>query len=202
MIKNIIFDLGGVLLGWSPENIAGKFCYDEDDKKLLLDAVFGDWVDYDAGRIDQDEKVSRSLASLPERLHDLARDLLDSWVYYLPRLEETIALSERLRERGYKIFLLSNAPAYFSEKSGYYKFLSDFDGVIFSGDVKMEKPDRCIYDLAINRYGIKSTQSIFIDDREDNVAGANRAGLHAYVFDGDVKKLEAFIDETIKKNEE
>lgn len=193
-MKNIVFDLGGVLLNFSPEYIVSLFCEREEDKRLLLSAIFEDeWDRYDAGLISHEEKKARAIKQLPPALHESAEDIMEKWVFHLTEINGMRELLLDLKREGYSLFLLSNAPSYFSENSGFYSIMRCFDGRIFSGDIKTAKPGAEIFECAVKRFQIKPEESLFVDDRADNVATAKSLGFDGYVFDKDDFALAKYI---------
>ncbi len=193
-MKNVVFDLGNVMLTFSPVYMVSLFCDNEEDKRLLLAAIFEDeWDKYDAGAVSHEEKKASAKRLLPERLHELSDDILDKWVFQLTEIPGMAELVGRLKREGYGVFLLSNAPSFFSQNVGFYSAVKLFDGKIFSGDIKLAKPSPEIFNYALKRFGIKAEESVFIDDKPENVETAKSLGFTGYLFDGDDLALYDFI---------
>lgn len=202
MIKNIIFDFGGVLLDWNPRYLyKSYFNNDEEMEHFLADICNGEWnIRQDAGRPFA-EAVKELQAKFPEyaeaiQLYD------DDWEKMLKcELPESIDLLKELKFMGYGIYGLTNWSA---EKIGYafanYSFFSLFDGIVVSGVEKVVKPDRKIYEILLERYSLKPGECVFIDDNQDNVDMAKVLGINAIRFDniGNVKEhLETLLNKQL-----
>ncbi len=202
MIKNIIFDFGGVLLDWNPRYLyKSYFNNDEEMEHFLADICNGEWnIRQDAGRPFA-EAVKELQAKFPEyaeaiQMYD------DDWEKMLKcELPESIDLLKELKFMGYGIYGLTNWSA---EKIGYafanYSFFSLFDGIVVSGVEKVVKPDRKIYEILLERYSLKPGECVFIDDNQDNVDMAKMLGINAIRFDniGNVKEhLETLLNKQL-----
>ena len=202
MIKNIIFDFGGVLLDWNPRYLyKSYFNNDEEMEHFLADICNGEWnIRQDAGRPFA-EAVKELQAKFPEyaeaiQMYD------DDWEKMLKsELPESIDLLKELKFMGYGIYGLTNWSA---EKIGYafanYSFFSLFDGIVVSGVEKVVKPDRKIYEILLERYSLKPGECVFIDDNQDNVDMAKVLGINAIRFDniGNVKEhLETLLNKQL-----
>lgn len=202
MIKNIIFDFGGVLLDWNPRYLyKSYFNNDEEMEHFLADICNGEWnIKQDAGRPFA-EAVKELQAKFPEyaeaiQMYD------DDWEKMLKcELPESIDLLKELKFMGYGIYGLTNWSA---EKIGYafanYSFFSLFDGIVVSGVEKVVKPDRKIYEILLERYSLKPGECVFIDDNQDNVDMAKVLGINAIRFDniGNVKEhLETLLNKQL-----
>lgn len=202
MIKNIIFDFGGVLLDWNPRYLyKSYFNNDEEMEHFLADICNGEWnIRQDAGRPFA-EAVKELQAKFPEyaeaiQMYD------DDWEKMLKcELPESIDLLKELKFMGYGIYGLTNWSA---EKIGYafanYSFFSLFDGIVVSGVEKVVKPDRKIYEILLERYSLKPGECVFIDDNQDNVDIAKVLGINAIRFDniGNVKEhLETLLNKQL-----
>lgn len=202
MIKNIIFDFGGVLLDWNPRYLyKSYFNNDQEMEHFLADICNGEWnIKQDAGRPFA-EAVKELQAKFPEyaeaiQMYD------DDWEKMLKcELPESIDLLKELKSMGYGIYGLTNWSA---EKIGYafanYSFFSLFDGIVVSGVEKVVKPDRKIYEILLERYSLKPGECVFIDDNQDNVDMAKVLGINAVRFDniGNVKEhLETLLNKQL-----
>lgn len=202
MIKNIIFDFGGVLLDWNPRYLyKSYFNNDQEMEHFLADICNGEWnIKQDAGRPFA-EAVKELQAKFPEyaeaiQMYD------DDWEKMLKcELPESIDLLKELKSMGYGIYGLTNWSA---EKIGYafanYSFFSLFDGIVVSGVEKVVKPDRKIYEILLERYSLKTGECVFIDDNPDNVDMAKVLGINAIRFDniGNVKEhLETLLNKQL-----
>ena len=194
-ITNCVFDMGGVLMDWDPVKISHALCPDHNDAALLAHAVFDsrEWGWVDAGAIAPETVAWTAKLKLPERLHELADVFALRWFEAFDPLPETGELVRELKERGYGVYLLSNAGPTFEDYRARIPAIECFDGVLVSCYEHVVKPDAAIYELFCERYGVSPESCLFIDDMERNVEGARRVGMRGYRFDGDVAALRAFI---------
>lgn len=200
MIKNIIFDFGGVLLDWNPRYLyKSYFNNDEEMEHFLADICNGEWnIRQDAGRPFA-EAVKELQAKFPEyaeaiQMYD------DDWEKMLKcELPESIDLLKELKFMGYGIYGLTNWSA---EKIGYafanYSFFSLFDGIVVSGVEKVVKPDRKIYEILLERYSLKPGECVFIDDNQDNVDMAKVLGINAIRFDN-IRNVKEHLETLLNK---
>lgn len=192
MIKNIIFDMGQVLIQWSPKLLTDRLDCSEADKQLLISEVFGgvEWTALDRGRLSPDEGCRAICRRLPERLHEAAERLIRYWWQdELIPVDGMRELIYELHSKGYSIYLLSNAAStlniYFDRLPGAQYFL----GKIVSADVKLLKPQHEIYELMYKRFSLKPEECLFIDDSPANIDGAECTGMSGIVFRGDLQRL-------------
>jgi putative hydrolase of the HAD superfamily len=202
MIKNIVFDFGQVLVHFEPEYMVGRYVSDPADAKLLENVVFDRlyWDRLDAGTITDEETVKLVKERLPERLWDVAEKIYYNWIYNIPEIDGMRELIVYLKEN-YKIsvFLTSNISKYFVAHRDEIPMLKLLDNCIFSSTCGYVKPDVKIFEHLINECGIKPDETLFVDDRRENVEGASMIGILGYIFDGNAEKLKIYID-TLMKN--
>lgn len=196
MIKNIIFDMGQVLLKFEPILFIERLSiFNNEDQEILLKEIYHsqEWVMMDKGTLTINEAIDIFKQKVPEHLKQYVYDLVDNW--YEPRIpvEGMLELVEELSKK-YNLFLLSNAsenqPKYWN-KTEFAKYFKD---TLISCDVHVIKPNKEIYELAIKKFNIKPNESIFIDDNKDNVQGAINSGINAIQFI-DANKLKEELKE-------
>ena len=194
-IKNVVFDMGGVLMDWDPVKISRALCPDPDDAALLAHAVFDsrEWGWVDAGVIAPETVAWTAKLKLPERLHDLADVFALRWYEAFDPLPEMGELVRELKAAGYGVYLLSNAGVTFAEYRDRIPAIDSMDGILVSCYEHVVKPDAAIYQLFCKRFGLRAESCLFVDDMRRNVVGAERVGMQGYVYDGDVDTLRAFI---------
>ncbi len=182
-------------MSWSPDHILSDMGYSGEDKELLLDAVFtfDRWCENDTGNITAQKYAESCFKYLPERLHKDAERIMDEWYEHMPAVPGMADLIVKLRSEGYGIYFLSNISVEFSENAKIVPPRELFDGMVFSGVEKVLKPHPEIYRLLLSRYGLKAEDCIFIDDRLDNIEGAESCGIKGYLFDGDAGKLAEYL---------
>ena len=191
MIRNILFDMGNVLIYFDRNLFMDRLGVAPEDKKLLMREVFLslEWVRMDRGSMVEADAVASCCARLPERLHDAAEKLIAMWDRPILPIPGMFDLIEELKAKGYGIYLLSNASV---RQHDYWSRIPAnrfFDGTLISADERILKPQPEIYHLCLERFGLKAEESFFIDDMAHNVEGALFCGLSGAVFHGDVTRL-------------
>ena len=192
---NVVFDFGNVIAAFDADALAGRFCSGKEEAEQLKTAVFSDWSLLDAGKITYGAYINHTLQKLPEQMHEAARRLFRDWYKYLPYtkgIEQTI---DWLIKEGYSLYLLSNAPAYFSQHLNYYTALRGFSGFVVSGDIQKTKPEEEIYQYLFQKYSLSPDTCVFFDDLPANVAAARRLGMRAVQFLGDVSQIKTALME-------
>lgn len=196
-IKNVVFDFGQVLVYFQPSYMVGAYVSDEEDKALIEEVVFDRlyWDRLDSGDISDKEVVSAIKTRLPERLWDVSEKIYYSWIYNIPEIEGMSELIDRIKNRyNVKVYLLSNISNYFASHSEEIPILKKLDGCVFSAPIGIVKPSREIFEHLCKAYKLSPEETLFIDDRLDNIEGALRCGLKGYIFDGDVNRLRDYLD--------
>lgn len=178
-IKNIVFDLGNVLISYLPEEFHIKQGDSPDKIELYLREVYGgpEWQKIDHGLMTVDEAVSsiasRTLMPAQEiaRIFDLREELLSE-------ITENTALLKTLKNAQYGLYFISNFPDdLYQILSAKYEFFQLFDGGVVSSAVKLVKPDPEIYRTLLRNHNINPAESLFIDDLEHNIKGAAEVGF-------------------------
>jgi putative hydrolase of the HAD superfamily len=184
MIKNIVFDLGRVLVEFDPLTYIKGFGFNDAVSERLFAAVFGkDWYLHDRG----DYKTITDLrGALEQKYPDLALEirtvLTGDWVKIHYLKTETADYMAELKRRGYGIYILSNLSVESYEFIRQYEFFHTVDGGVFSYQERSCKPEEKIYRVLLDRYGLIPDETVFLDDNADNIAEANRLGIHGILF--------------------
>lgn len=191
MIRNILFDMGNVLIYFDRNLFMDRFGVTEEDKKLLMREVFlsVEWVCMDRGSMKEADAVESCCARLPERLHETAEKLIAMWDRPILPIPGMYELIEELKSKGYGIYLLSNASLRQHEYWPRIPAHVFFDGTIISADEGVMKPNAEYYLRALNRFDLKADECFFIDDVPANIEGALYCGIHGAVFHNDVSLL-------------
>ena len=193
MIRNIVFDMGNVVIRFDPPFFLDRAgIQDPEDRRLIMNELFlsVEWARMDAGSLTEKTAEPLILERIPERLKSTVSSLLYTWAYprdMIPGMEELIG---RLKEAGYAIYLLSNASAAQHEYWPKFPVSRLFDGKLISCDVKVVKPCQRIYQLFTEKFSLTPQECVFIDDAPANVAGAVACGWQGIVFHGDSAELE------------
>ena len=191
MIKNIVFDMGNVLVRFDPELFMDRYSLTGEDRRLIRNEVFRsvEWTMLDRGVIDEEIAEQRILPRLPERLHDAARGLIETWDDPIVPVEGMLELLQALKAKGYRLYLLSNAatrqPIYWARAEAS-KLM---DGALISAEVKLLKPDPQIYRTFLRKFALRPEECVFIDDTPINVEGALYENMAGIVFNMDVAAL-------------
>lgn len=188
MLKNVIFDFGGVVCTFSQDAILDDFCTGEAHARLKP-VLFRDWQALDEGTADYEEYVAETLKLLDGEDKQIAQRFFREWHRSMRPIPGIWALVGELKARGYGVYLLSNASTWFAGHLDDYPILRLFDGRLISAPEKMAKPEARIYRLALERFGLNAAETLFVDDRAENTEAAERVGIAGYVFDGDAEKL-------------
>lgn len=197
MIKNLIFDVGNVLFhyrwlealvdtGMTKEQAA------ETGPKIFDETPL--WREFDAGNID--------LPGIIEGYGELFPEFKDNIAEFITRAErmpidrpEVWEKMKLLKDKGYKIYLLSNYSDYlFNRHTEGKAFLDYIDGKVVSYEVHYTKPQKEIYEILLSKYNLKPEESLFFDDREENVQTAVSLGIS-----GCVVKSREHINEELEK---
>ena len=191
MIRNILFDMGNVLIYFDRSLFMDRLGVTEEDKKLLMREVFlsVEWVRMDRGTMVEADAVKSCCARLPERLHESAKKLIAMWDRPILPVPGMYELIEELKGKGYGIYLLSNASLRQHEYWPNIEASRFFDGKLISADEGIIKPQPEIYRLMLERFDLKAEECFFIDDMPANIEGAFYCGIPGAVFHDDVSRL-------------
>lgn len=191
MIRNILFDMGNVLLRFDRQVFLDRLTVTEEDKQLLLQEVFLslEWVEMDRGTLREETAEPIMCSRLPSHLHEAVHQLTSCWDQPILPMEGMAQLVEELKKAGYGIYLLSNASV---RQHDYWPRVPGselFDGTLISADEGFMKPQPEIYRLCLDRFRLKAEECFFIDDVPANIAGAKECGISGAVFHADADAL-------------
>lgn len=201
MIKNIIFDIGGVLVEFHPEKTIRDMGLPEEEVQAIAygTGLSPIWAEFDRGVMSREEVIKLMLKGISDSYKaDAERFLRKEALKTVTPYDYAAEWVSGLKERGYNIYLLTNYSDWmfdyhFEHTFTFSKFV---DGMVVSGKVKCIKPDARIYQEILNKYSLNPAESVFIDDRLENVVGAKAQGIHGIQFTNieDVKsKLEHLL---------
>ena len=191
MIRNIIFDMGNVLLRFDRQVFLDRLEISEEDKQLLLQEVFlsPEWVEMDRGTLREETAEPIMCSRLPSHLHGAVHQLASCWDQPILPMEGMQELVQDLKAAGYGIWLLSNASVRQREYWPRVPGSELFDGTLISAEEGVMKPAPEIYRLCLDRFGLKAEECFFIDDVPANIAGAREVGISGTVFYADAIRL-------------
>jgi len=184
MIKNIIFDIGNVLLEFKPIDYLKRTFNDDKIEKLLYKEIFQsqEWIHLDRGILTQEQAVKIiSLRNPDIEIH--IKKCMDNWIDILTPIEGTVKIMNDLKEKGYNLYLLSNFHSLaFETICSKYDFFKKFDGGIISYKENLLKPEAEIYTKLLDTYNLKADECLFIDDTIVNIEAADRLGIKTFHF--------------------
>lgn len=187
MFKNVIFDLGGVLVNFNPHNfLLERFC-NATIEKQVYDITFGseEWKQLDAGNLTrlQGNAIMMEKARAAGCAFEV-QCVLDDWMRALRTKTQTVAIMRRLHKMGFHIFYLSNVAEDTFKEIEQRDFFPLFEGGIASYQVHINKPDPHIYEALMRYYQLAYSETLFIDDTKENVTTAYELGLTGIHYQG------------------
>lgn len=186
MIKNIVFDMGNVILCCDAQTILGKYLDNQEDIDTFRRVLMGsfEWQEYDRGTMDKYDFIP-VIETMPPHLQALAKKIVLDQCFAekeMPPFPQTEELILKLKENGYGLYLLSNAGQDFYHYSKCKPALQHMDFCFVSSDYKLLKPEPAIYEKFFDVTGLDRSECVFIDDVPANVQGSIDAGMDAICF--------------------
>ena len=191
MIKNIIFDLGNVLISFVPSDYLKKKNYPQNIRNTILNDVFHseEWKMLDNGDITISEAIDMISRKSVLKREEIALVFNFRTDIMFP-LDDNVRLLPVLKKHGFSLYYLSNFPLdIFEEIKNDYFFFRYFSGGIISSEVKLSKPDVKIFKYIQNEYSLLPEETLYIDDMEENVKSAESTGMHGLITNGSPKIL-------------
>ena len=179
-MKNVVFDLGRVVFAQDPAKSTAEFKQFFSYVSLTPMPQF--WTDYDMGVLSF-EQVAEELAAYRGVEPKFAREMITIAIGKQETIRPTEKLINELKAAGYKLYVLSNMSREFIDFLRKQKVYENFDGDVVSCEVGIVKPMPEIYDLLLERFDIDPAETIFIDDRKENVDAAAAKGIATFHFD-------------------
>ncbi len=198
MIKNIIFDIGNVLVGWDPDPIYRKY-FNYDD--AAIQRFYTETEIFLANReLDRGKPFAEMHAELAANFPHYHEELFcwrDKWEEMITGpIDGSVDILKSLHQRNYNLFGLTNwSHETFPIIRTKHDFFNYFKDIVVSGEVKCIKPDHQIYRILLQKHRLNSEESVFIDDTADNVTAATELGINGIIFKSpeqlveDLKKL-------------
>ncbi len=184
MIKNIIFDIGGVLADFRVKEFLAAKGFDGDMIKRILKASFMSpyWEQFERGELTEEETLKGFTSQDPD-IEDELRRAFSSVEGMLTSRDFAIPLVKELKEAGYGVYYLSNySKKAYDECGSSLSFMPYMDGGLVSFRVGMTKPDPGMYQLFLKEFGLEAGECVFVDDTEKNVEVAKSLGFEGIVF--------------------
>lgn len=182
-IKTIVFDMGGVLVDFDAKRSLSTH-FDEKYHDLINEKTFASetWKLMDKGDFEVEEAIKIMCREIPAELHDEVSRMILDHEGEMPPISEMYPLAKTFKENGYKIYLLSNCPAWFDEFKKSVPAFEFFDGFIISAKYNLIKPGKEIFNVLLNEFSLNAEECFFIDDSPANVATAKELGMEAHCF--------------------
>lgn len=186
-IHNIVFDVGMVLIDFCWEKNCHRLGF--DDKVIrafqvnMIDSEY--WSLMDEGLIEEEDAIHEFIKAMPAYQKEVERFWKEP-EYFVEEYRYAAPMIKELKEKGYKVYLLSNYPLnMYKLHWPAFTFYSMVDGYVVSAVEKLKKPDMAIYKLLCERYQLRPEECLFIDDRKVNVDAAKALGMQTVLFCGE-----------------
>lgn len=175
MLKNIVFDLGNVLVKFDSNELIYSFFNErqEEVKSFYFDSL---WDEYDQGLYSVEEMIEKGVKQFPE-LELNIKELMYHWTEFVIPLKDNVAYIKDLKRLGYNVYILSNIPEDDTKYLRSCGVFDNIDGGVFSYEYKKIKPDPEIFHILLKKYDLKAFECLFLDDRKDNVVAASNLGF-------------------------
>ncbi len=186
MIKNLVFDLGNVLISFRPSEFFDKKNFPETIKSTILTDIFEsrEWLMLDNGDINTSQAIDLIAEKSSLKREEIAH-IFNLRTEMMFPLDSNVRLLPELKKQGFSLYFLSNFPIDIFEeiKTGYF-FFTYFDGGVISSEVKFSKPDKRIFEILLEKYRLIPSESLLVDDIEINVRSAESLGMKGLVTYG------------------
>lgn len=193
-IRNIVFDMGRVLLHFSADDVIAPYFPEPEAHALVKETIYGsgDWVRLDDASMTEDEVMARWKDKLPAEWHSRLEELFARWPETMTPVAGMEDLVRELKANGYGCYVLSNASVRFSTYYQTKSVFSHMDGLFVSAFYGMMKPDPAIYRRMTEEFSLDPEECFFIDDVAANIEGAAKIGMRGVQFTPyDVSELRA-----------
>lgn len=198
MIKNIIFDLGNVLLKSSPSIVLENLNISDEIKNNIKSKFFNNWQHIDLGEESIKEHFDNCKFNFD--IDKSTREILLNYYKYRPFNNEMIELMNKLKHNNYKIFILSNNNKQTCEYLKQLPIFERIDGWIVSCDYHIVKPNKEIYVKLFNTFNIKPDECFFIDDNKKNVEIGAILGMQGFTFKYSNNNIDELINNMKQNN--
>jgi len=183
-IKNVVFDVGNVIVRWSPIEIVRLTFGNDIDAEKQAKRLFHseNWLNLNKGLISEAQSKQQY-----QDEYGLSENQSEQLFYYVKHSQllifGTISLMKRLKTSGYRVYALTdNVTEIVEHLKTTYDFWPLFDGTTVSADLGMLKPQPEIYEALLSQHSLQANETVFLDDMPHNVAGAQQQGIHAIQF--------------------
>lgn len=184
MIRNVIFDVGRVLVQFDCESALEQLGITGAARKAVRAATEGtkEWDEYDRSEKSDPELLDAMVANAPE----YEKEIRLFWEHIgltIRKFDYASDWIRSLKKSGYRVYILSNYSTHtYQETKAELDFVDDADGAVFSFQVHKIKPEPGIYQALLEKYGLLAEECVFVDDRQDNIEAAEEQGIRGIVF--------------------
>ena len=186
MEKNtLLWDLGNVLVRWSPDTILSKLDYSAQQTTYLRRSLFahGDWLDLDRG-VKTELEVAQRLVAESDLSMDQAVRCFDVVRDTMIDIQPSVDLINEVAQTDTPMYVLSNMSQTNADYLRQREYFSHFQGVVISAEEKLNKPDSALFERVLSRYSLVANQVLFIDDTLENIVAAEKLGFEGLHFKG------------------
>lgn len=185
MIKNVIFDVGRVLAAYDYQSYLNRKNYSNEEQQIIKKAMFESqtWVLADRGEVPEGKLLEYFVNNDPEH-EELIRDAYEQMEEVVWLFPHSMQWIKNLKKQGYKLYVLSNyGEELLARTKSKLEFLPYMDGIVFSCESHFLKPEADSYQYLCHKYNLCPADSVFLDDRLENVEGARAYGIHGILFE-------------------
>lgn len=196
MYTNFIFDMGNVLMDFSPDYILSRFTTDPVEIEALKEIIFKSsyWKNLDNGDISFKDALAEVIQLTPAEYHQTCETFFNEWhLHKVPRLD-MLEIIKNLKAKGYGIYLCSNAASRFHTYKDKYEVFEYFDDLLISADIRISKPDPRIYEHLLKSNHLDPKTCLFIDDLSVNIDSAKTCGIAGYHYNGNATLFRSFLE--------
>ena len=194
-----LFDLGGVFFDWDPNHFYKNVFENIEEREFFLAEGCNDQWNFqqDAGRSIAEAELEL-IPKFPHYSKEIKMYYKNHRKMIIGVFEESVDILKKLKDKNYDCYVLSNWSAEtFAGMTDDYPFLKLFDGLLISGEDKLIKPDSAIYELAKNRFNLNPVETVFIDDKRENIEAAKGLDFKT-IHLTDPKNIEIEINQFLK----
>jgi HAD superfamily hydrolase (TIGR01509 family) len=183
-IRNIVFDLGNVLLKYDPKGYLESLGYEKEVVDDLMKLIFQgiEWKLADQGLLSNDQMTEIYLLKAPQYSFEI-NYVMENWYRHMVLLEESKDFFLEILDKGFNVYILSNYPEYkFMDMWERTPVLGKAHGSVISYQIKLTKPSKEIYQHLLEKYDLNPDETLFLDDLQENINGAKKVGIHGIRF--------------------
>ena len=152
------------------------------------------WARSDKGELTEEGIYDETIKGLDEKYHSIAKEVIYGWYNYKTESKEIYELMKELKNKGYRLFLCSNAAESFHKYEDKIEAFKLLEAKVVSADIRQVKPDKEFFEYLLNTYRLKPEECFFIDDLAVNVKGAYECGIDGYQYNGNAGLLRKFME--------